>query len=249
MAPDVSTYVVSTQYEYSSDSPLIEVRENTYTFNMVDGSMVSDQVVYGNGTSAVQGSTVFDFRQVVGKYVQLEYQEDQSGNVMSSTETTFDQRGAPNRTTIFSPQGAELASSVTHYDNWGNVNFTQDYDGHDTYFAYANTKDQYQFGNGKTGLIQNFYTQLDHRQAHPRRPSRLRGVPERRELEDAHRDVLPLRQQRGAEAGPALQPVPGRDDLADDLLHLRPSPTCRRRRTHCTTRRATRTPPPTTGPT
>ena len=47
---------------------------------------------------------------------------------------------------------------MTHHDSWGNVNFTQDYDGHDTYYAYAGTKGQYQFGNGKTGLIQMFYT-------------------------------------------------------------------------------------------
>ena len=57
---------------------------------------------------------------------------------------------------------------MTHYDNWGNVNFTQDYDGHDTYYAYANTQDQYKFGNGDTGLLQNFYTNSTIDRPHPR---------------------------------------------------------------------------------
>jgi RHS repeat-associated protein len=158
VAPAVSTYAVEGQYEYSSGSSQILARSNTYLFNMVDGSMVSAQVLYGNSTGALQGYTVFDFRNINGKYVQLESQRDQSGNVMGSVETTFDQHGRPNETILFSPKGSELAYSVTHYDNWGNVNFTQDYDGHQEYFAYANSVDQYQFGNGKTGLIQSFYT-------------------------------------------------------------------------------------------
>ena len=136
-------------------------RLNTYYFNMVDGSMVSSQVIYYNSTASpqqAQGSTVFDFRNINGKYVQLEYQMDQSGNLMRSVEMDFDQQGRENETTLFSAQGAKLAYSVTHYDEWGNVNFTQDYDGHQAYFAYAGTKNQYQFGNGRTGLIQNFYT-------------------------------------------------------------------------------------------
>jgi RHS repeat-associated protein len=157
VAPDVSTYAVYGQYEYISGSSQLLARSDTYLFNMVDGSMVSAQVLY-NDSDAFQGSSVFDFRNVNGKYVELESQKDQSGNVISSVETDFDQDGRPNQTILFSPSGSELAYSVTHYDEWGNVNFTQDYDGHDEYFAYANTQDQYQFGNGKTELIQDFYT-------------------------------------------------------------------------------------------
>jgi len=158
VAPEVSTFAVLSQYEYSSGSAQLLVRSNTYLFNMVDGSMVSSQVFYANATGVTQGSTVFDFRNINGKYVEVEYQKDQSGNLLGSVETDFDQDGRANETILYSAQGAKLAYSVTHFDNWGNVNFTQDYDGHDTYSAYANTKDQYQFGNGKTGLIQDFYT-------------------------------------------------------------------------------------------
>jgi RHS repeat-associated protein len=158
VAPDVTTYAVLEQYEYSSGSAQTLARTNSYLFNMVDGSMVSSQVIYDNATTAVQGSTVFDFRSVNGKFVELQYQKDQLGNVIGEVETDFDSLGQPNQTALYSPTGMELAYSVTHYDQWGNVNFTQDYDGHDTWFAYAGTKDQYQFGNGDTGLIQNFYT-------------------------------------------------------------------------------------------
>jgi RHS repeat-associated protein len=158
VAPDVSTYAVLGQYEYSSGSQQTLARSNTYLFNMVDGSMVSSQVYYENGTSTLQGSTAFDFRAISGKYVELQFQKDQSGNVLGEVETTFDTQGQPNQTMLYSPTGKELAYSVTHYDNWGNVNFTQDYNGHDTWYAYVNTQDQYKFGNGQTGLIQNFYT-------------------------------------------------------------------------------------------
>ena len=79
VAPYVSTYAVYHQYEYSSNNMHVLARNNTYLFNMVDGSMVSSQVVYDNATSAKQGSTVFDFRTVAGKYVETESQKDAFG--------------------------------------------------------------------------------------------------------------------------------------------------------------------------
>ncbi|MGA2198460.1 MAG: RHS repeat-associated core domain-containing protein [Nitrososphaerales archaeon] len=158
VAPEVTAFAVSIQAEYSSNSLQLLARSNVYKFNMVDGSMVSSQVLCENATSLLQGVTVFDFREVNGKFVELQFQQDANYNLIGEVETDFDSKGREDQTVLYSAQGANLTHSVTHYDEWGNVNFTQDYNGHDTYSAYAGTKDQYQFGNGKTGLVQNFYT-------------------------------------------------------------------------------------------
>ncbi|MDA4122812.1 MAG: hypothetical protein OK456_06500, partial [Thaumarchaeota archaeon] len=160
VAPYVVTWVVTKQTVYSVDNgkSLILARSNGYQYTMVDGSMVSTRVTFMNNTNAVQGSALLEYRQVNGKSVEQEFQYDQSGAALGSVETTFTKYGEPNSTTLVSPKGAVLATSVTHYDEWGNVNFTQDYSGHDVYYAYANTKDQYKLGNGATGLTQSYYT-------------------------------------------------------------------------------------------
>ena len=134
-------------------------RNNTYFFNMVDGSMVSiTGRLRRTRTSAKQGSTVFDFRTVAGKYVETESQKDAVGQRHGLGRDGLRPAGAREPDHPLLAAGLKLAYSVTHHDAWGNVNFTQDYDGHDTYYAYAGTKGQYQFGNGRTGLIQKFYT-------------------------------------------------------------------------------------------
>ncbi|MGA2664039.1 MAG: RHS repeat-associated core domain-containing protein [Nitrososphaerales archaeon] len=159
VAPYVSTYAVYGQYEYSSAATNTLTRYDAYSYDMVDGSMLSTQVAYVDGSTLLQqGSTTFDYSQVGSKTVQLEVQKDQSGNVLGEVQTTFDQHGRPNSTSVLSPKGVVLAYSVTHYDDWGNVNFTRDYDGHETWSAYANTQDQSEFGSGNTGLFQRFYT-------------------------------------------------------------------------------------------
>ena len=53
---------------------------------------------------------------------------------------------------------AVQATSSTSYDSWGNVKYTKDFIGHETYFSYANTDSQNTFG--AAGFTNSFYTPL-----------------------------------------------------------------------------------------
>src|SRR5439155_24149042 len=119
---------------YSSPSLLSQTSSTSYS--ILDGNVVWSNTTVSDGVSP-RAYESYNFQN--SKNMMKQYQRDSTGAVVRITESDYDTSGRINRTRIFSPSGALLASSLMYYDSWGNLKHSRDFMGHHAWFSYANT--------------------------------------------------------------------------------------------------------------
>ncbi len=145
---EVRSYLVTSQRtEDSATSALI--RQTDYDYKVTSGQVTFVKTTQKNETNAIQGYTDHIFTSSL-KYTS-EASRNSTGAQLRRTDTWYDSVGQPARVDTFegssqSPTYTEYAS----YDDWGNVIFTRDALGHESYASYENTKTQNSFQGGST---------------------------------------------------------------------------------------------------
>ena len=126
------------------------IRQTDYEYKIVSGRVKFAKVVERNETGQVQGRTEHVYQSETMKYL-VETKKNATGTQLSKTVTWFDLNGQPVRVDINKGDSTTVSySEYTGYDDWGNVIFTRNAMGHESYASYANTNSQNGFfGYGK----------------------------------------------------------------------------------------------------
>ncbi len=157
-----SWYVTSAMVKMSPAGPLVS--QTDFDYRVVCGRVRFCRHIDKNETQAIQGYTEFIFESTL-KYT-TETKKNMTGIQIARTDTWYDKMGQPVRSDIY--RGASVSvnySEYTNYDDWGNVIFTRDALGHESYQSYANTKTENSFQGGsvltRTNPGKIFYDSFD----------------------------------------------------------------------------------------
>ena len=142
----------------------LPLRHASFDYKVINGKITLCELTNYNEAGAAQGSNTFIFSSSLGQ--QREIVKDSSGRQLGATTTWFDARGQPARVDTYKGDAQEISySQYTGYDDWGNVIFTRDALGHESYFSYANTETQNSFQGGyvliRTSSGKMFYDNFD----------------------------------------------------------------------------------------
>lgn len=149
----VSVYYVTGRTVYSSPSQVSESVSTSY-------SIVNSTVLWSNSTISGGGSpqAYINYNFQSNKGIEKVYYKDSTGTQQRVNETDFDANERLSENKIESPAGTTvLAYSLASYDNWGNVIYTADDIGQQTWFSYANTNSANSFGS--SGCTASFFAQ------------------------------------------------------------------------------------------
>lgn len=123
------------------------IRQTSFDYKIVNGKVICCKLVNYDERGAIQGSNVHIFQSALKSSSEIVL--DSAGRQMQKTTTWYDARGQPSRVDTYSGSSAEVSySEYVAYDDWGNVIFTRDALGHDSYYSYANTDTQNSFQGG-----------------------------------------------------------------------------------------------------
>jgi RHS repeat-associated protein len=152
VGPTESTNYATSRNIYSSSTQLSQSQSISY-------SVVNGAVVWSNSTIS-DGTTVreyLDYSFQTYKGTAKVYDRDGTGALQRITETTSDADGRTNESAILSPTGALLTSSISAYDNWGNLIYSKDSVGQQAWYSYLNANSSSSFGS--SGCTASFYTE------------------------------------------------------------------------------------------
>lgn len=149
---EVTTSYVTLENSYSSSTTL--TKSQAISYYILNGNVVWSNSTLSDGTST-QGYTDYNFPS--GANYMRVYEKTSSGSVFRINEDDYDASGRINETKIISPANALLAYSISTYDSWGNLKYSRDNVGQQTWYSYANTDSQNSFGT--SGCTTSFYTQ------------------------------------------------------------------------------------------
>ena len=142
---DVRSWLVTKVVLRDSSGALI--RQTNVDYKTVSGTVRFVRVTQLNETGAAQGSTEYVFQQALN--CQTETVKDAAGTQLSKTVIYYDDNGQPIRTDTYKGSSQSVSySEHSAYDNWGNVIFSEDALGHDSYSSYANTRTQNSYQGG-----------------------------------------------------------------------------------------------------
>ncbi len=138
---DAINYYVTLQ---NVDNPGTIVKTSSFSYNITDGEVTSTVVKQSDGFN-VQGFTNYVFNAKANSLTRTVLNGTQVQ--MLKTQFWFDPlTGRSVQQDIFS--GTSIARSFYNsqfYDNWGNVIYTRDNTGHESYQSFANTNTQWTF--------------------------------------------------------------------------------------------------------
>jgi YD repeat-containing protein len=147
---EVLTFYVSSQNIEPRNGTIS--RSTSFSFTVADGKVTFCNSTISDGTNNVT-KTQHDF----SSSYSVRKEMDASGNVILQYRTYYDDLNRINETDTLSPAGDVLASSTSEYDNWGNTIMTDDADGHQTWFSYANTDSYNTFLGAESTFTNGFY--------------------------------------------------------------------------------------------
>ncbi|MGA2876475.1 MAG: hypothetical protein ABSE82_13170, partial [Nitrososphaerales archaeon] len=147
---EVRTYYVTSQNIYVSSG--LMSKSTSYSYYILSGLVQYCNSTVANGSTQGYINYVFS---APGKSTEVE--KNSSSSIMLSYETDYDSIGRINESKILSPTNSLLAYSITHYDNWSNVIYTQSYTGQQTWHSYANTNTTNAYEYGASGFTNSFY--------------------------------------------------------------------------------------------
>jgi RHS repeat-associated protein len=138
---------LATQQKTVDASTSALIRQTDYTYKVVSGKVRFVNATARNEAGAIQGRTESVF--VSNLRYSSETKKDATGVQLSRKVTWYDQAGQPIRVDTYKggSQGVNY-SEYTSYDDWGNVIFTRNALGYETYASYANTKTQNSYQGG-----------------------------------------------------------------------------------------------------
>ncbi|MDG7016645.1 MAG: RHS repeat protein, partial [Nitrososphaerota archaeon] len=148
----VSTYYVTAKNVYYFPTLLSQSSSISY-------SLLNGDPVWSNATisDAVNIQVYQDYSFQSSNSLMRLYDKSSSGALIRITEYDYDSSGRISSTKFYSPTNTLLASSQASYDDWGNLVYSKDNVGKETWYSYANTDSQNTFGT--TGFSNSFYTQ------------------------------------------------------------------------------------------
>jgi hypothetical protein len=111
------------------------IRYTSFSYRVINGN-VATATLTSYDTNVLQGSTLYIFHSLLGSQEQIDM--NSTGAQMRRVVTWFDPSGHPSRMdTYLGDSPAVNSTTLTTYDKWGNVVFTQDALGSKTYTAYV----------------------------------------------------------------------------------------------------------------
>jgi RHS repeat-associated protein len=123
------------------------VRQTNYDYVTVSGLVKFVRVTQINETGTVQGYTEYVFQP--GMNCAIQTVRDSAGVQLSKVVTFYDSGGQPIRTDTYKGSSQVVSySEYSSYDDWGNVIFSRDALGHESYSSYANTETQNSYQGG-----------------------------------------------------------------------------------------------------
>lgn len=136
---DIYSWLVTKTVLTSDKGALI--RQADFSYQIVSGQVRFVRITDRNETSAIQGYTEYIYRADFSN--QAETKKDYSGAQLSKTATWYDSNGMPFRVDTYKGSSQSISySEYTGYDDWGNVIFTRNALGYESYSSYANTKSE-----------------------------------------------------------------------------------------------------------
>ena len=140
------------------------IRQASFDYKVANGKVsMATQTDYDE-SGLVQGYTKYVFQSVLG--CQDIITLNTTGSQMQRSRTWFDFRGQPVRVDSYLGDSTSVNySTYTGYDNWGNLIYSRDALGHESYLSYANTSTQNSFQGScvltrtSSGLV--FYEAFD----------------------------------------------------------------------------------------
>ncbi|MGD0476938.1 MAG: hypothetical protein ABSB29_02085 [Nitrososphaerales archaeon] len=149
---DVKTYYVTSRNLYSSSSSL-SLTSNMY-YSVLNGNVVWSNSTISDGVST---HSYLDIHFLTSANSMKQYEKDSTGSLIRIEESDYDAKGRIDETKLISPSNALLAYSLSSYDSWGNLEYSRDNVGQQTWYSYSNTDSQNSFGS--SGCTASFYTQ------------------------------------------------------------------------------------------
>src|SRR3989454_4039313 len=149
---EAKTYYVTSRNVYSSPTQLSQ--SDSISYNILNGNAVWSNSTMSDGAS-IQAYQDYNFQN--SKNLMRVYDKTSSGSVTKIAESDYDTAGRVNETKLLSPSNALLSYSVRSYDDWGNVKYSKDSVGHETWLSYANTYSSDTFGT--LGCTPSFFSQ------------------------------------------------------------------------------------------
>ncbi|MDE1852572.1 MAG: RHS repeat protein [Thaumarchaeota archaeon] len=147
-----AAYVVTSRNVYSAAGAISQ--SNYMSYILSNGTLLVSSLGEAGGDGLLQGVVTKVFQSSKG--METTYYRDQALNVFRTTEVDY----AANRVTATKIEGSSgnvLAETDMRYDGWGNVVYTKDNVGQQTWMAYASMGLPGQFGNLACGSF-GFYS-------------------------------------------------------------------------------------------
>jgi len=140
------------------------VHQTNYDYKTVSGLVTFVRVTQIDETGTVQGYTEYVFQP--GMNCAIQTVRDSAGVQLSKVVTFYDSSSQPIRTDTYKGSSQVVSySEYSSYDDWGNVIFSRDALGHESYSSYANTETQNSYQGGdlltRTTAGQIFYDGFD----------------------------------------------------------------------------------------
>lgn len=137
---DAVNYYVTLRNVFSG--PL--VRTTSFSYNITDGEVTYTSVKQSDGL-AVQGYTDYEFNARAGSMTRTIFNATRAQ--MIKNRFWYDANGRPVQEDVYSGNTATRSFyNSRSYDQWGNIVYTRDNIGHESYQSFANTDTQYTFG-------------------------------------------------------------------------------------------------------
>ncbi|HXQ92906.1 MAG TPA: hypothetical protein VN739_07845, partial [Nitrososphaerales archaeon] len=157
VSPGVHTYYVTSQNIYSSATTLD--KSTQYNYKITNGVVTYCNATIADGSGTNQSRINFVYN-MAGKSTQVNEYANKA--IIIQSESDYDSFGRINESKTLSPTSTLLAYSTTRYDNWGNVIYSNNTIGQQTWSSYANTNTANKFYNKNydpvTSFGSNFYS-------------------------------------------------------------------------------------------
>jgi RHS repeat-associated protein len=153
----VSTYYVTSQDIYASSGVLD--KSTQFNYKITNGQVNYCNTTIADGTGTNQSRVNYVFSSTPSKSTQV----NEYGNktIILQQESDYDSWGRITETKTLSPLNSLLSYSTIHFDNWGNVVYSNNTIGQQTWSSFSNTNSSNNFYNSNdkvTSFGNNFYT-------------------------------------------------------------------------------------------
>ncbi|OGS56643.1 MAG: hypothetical protein A3K60_01385 [Euryarchaeota archaeon RBG_19FT_COMBO_56_21] len=140
------------------------IRQVDYDYITVDGAVAFASLAQRDESGAIRTIDEITFRSEL--QCTRETKKAANGTQLSRVDSWYDSYGQPIRRDIYRGAAEEISSSeFVGYDDWGNVIFTRDGLGSESYFSYSNTDSSNSFQGGgvleRTSSGKIFYGTFD----------------------------------------------------------------------------------------